>query len=286
MEHHISSVHEADQEEKKAERRRSSSNPKTWLQHARSAIRGKGKGQSSFVQGSKENISSPERNTETFPAFDQSQEGTSLVRSIENIDATNLVREIRLRCFRKDQRAKINRDNWPNAWNFDIVRGNDVAHGGNCLADASLFDDAHGPRLLGDDDTEHYKKIYGFQPDEVKALENDAMLVDAINKAGTLHFKYGYSELELDDLKNIRSLVRQLHEKFESLRYNMEQDSTSALDAIEESKRIKASIDIEFASKKQKADDTYKDMNKKNKQFLEYGKKHMHHGCVECPKTR
>jgi hypothetical protein len=119
------------------------------------------------------------------------------------------LRRLRMATFRnfKFVRIEPRRLTWKSE--AEISVGGEMLFGGNCLADADLFEKYDGHlRRLKPSEREHYQRLYGFLPEEVKAFRDNKDLILSINRAASVELK---PELYEREATQIKEKVKYLH---------------------------------------------------------------------------
>lgn len=119
------------------------------------------------------------------------------------------LRRLRLAAFRKYQKKSTGnrRLNW--LGEAEISIGNEMIVGGNCLADADLFDKYDGPvEQLKPSERQHYKNLYGFLPEQVISIRDNRDLVISIDRAASARMK---TELSASEVKSVEEMVQNLY---------------------------------------------------------------------------
>ena len=126
------------------------------------------------------------------------------------------LRRLRMAAFREYQRQSVGPQNLDWMAKAEIVVGAEMLLGGNCVADAELFDHVDGPvRHFDPSEQQNYKTLYGFLPEEVKAFRENEGLVLAINRAASVQMK---PELSDKETENIKHQVQELYNKFQTMK--------------------------------------------------------------------
>lgn len=125
------------------------------------------------------------------------------------------LRRLRLGAFREYQKRRVKSHSLDWIGEGEICVSGEILLGGNCVADAELFDVYEGPvRHLESYERQHYKNLYGFLPEEVKAFRDKDDLVLSINRAASVQMK---AELHGHETKWIKINVQNLYKRIQSI---------------------------------------------------------------------
>lgn len=162
-------------------------------------------------------------------------------------------RRVRLRAFRLFQQKK---GDCKERYEEDVQQAD--AYTGDCLLDAYLFVECRfvhageWSAALGDDDRPAYKARYGFTMEEVMAVRGAGILIDAINKLGTLTAENNVLELHLMD---IRAMINMLYDKLTDPRLGGQDERMYSKILLEEILGLKSRIDANFRRVQQESAD-------------------------------
>jgi hypothetical protein len=119
------------------------------------------------------------------------------------------LRLLRLAAFREYQKRSTGQHRLSWLAEAEISIGREMLLGGNCLADADLFDKYDGPvQQLEPSEREHYNFLYGFLPEQVRALRDNDDVVLSINRAASVRMKI---ELYANEVNSIEEMVQTLY---------------------------------------------------------------------------
>ena len=119
------------------------------------------------------------------------------------------LRWLRLGAFRAYQKRSTGQHRLSWLAEAEISIGREMLLGGNCLADADLFDKYDGPvQQLEPSEREHYNFLYGFLPEQVRALRDNDDVVLSINRAASVRMKI---ELYANEVNSIEEMVQTLY---------------------------------------------------------------------------
>ena len=161
------------------------------------------------------------------------------------IDPALWQQRVRLRRFRLFQRKQNRAQNRVDE-RFDGQIDQGHAYTGNCLLDAELFvhhPDVEDTAVLGKEDRQLYKDMYGLTPEEVRAARVHGIIIDAANKCGTLAVKESTNHLLL---AGVRALVKALYQMLTDPVLEGWNESLYSKDFLEKVLQVKSMVDREF----------------------------------------
>ena len=157
------------------------------------------------------------------------------------IDPALWQRQVRLRRFRLFQRQRYGA---VRRYEGDIARG--YAYTADCLLDAELFNRrfaVHGMAVLGEVDRQAYKDMYGLTPEQVMSAQQYGILINTVNKIGTLAVN---ENTAYHCLTYMKALVNKLYQKLTNPVLEGVSEGLYSQDFLEEVLKIKKEFDQEF----------------------------------------